>query len=161
MRPQLWEFNHSSAIWLHSILFLLVFFDSQARISLLGDVDRACTVDNHRRRGAAIAGFRIVLFGSRIELCRASTKSLLIWTIRKIGTPVHIKWYQSFRRTVRFNTYPLLVCAIILKLQKIALQKNCRSCFRCPITFLCPTIFLFSFASLNFSPLWCLYVYRV
>ena len=78
VRPQLREFNHSSAIWLHSILFFLVFFGSQARISLLGEVDRACMDDNNRRRGAAIAGFQIVLFRSRIELCRASTKSLLI-----------------------------------------------------------------------------------
>ena len=35
------EFNHTSAIWLHSSLFLLVFFDSQARISLRGEVYRA------------------------------------------------------------------------------------------------------------------------
>jgi hypothetical protein len=52
------EFNHSSANWLHSSLFLLVFFDSQARISLLGEVDRALLVDNQRRCCAAIAGFR-------------------------------------------------------------------------------------------------------
>jgi len=44
-------------IWLRSFLFLLVFFDSQARISLLGEVNRATPVDNQRRRGAAIAGF--------------------------------------------------------------------------------------------------------
>ena len=35
------EFNHTSAIGLHSSLFLLVFFDSQARISLRGEVNRA------------------------------------------------------------------------------------------------------------------------
>ena len=35
-----------------------MFFDSQARISLLGEVNRLRTVDNLRRRGAAIAGFR-------------------------------------------------------------------------------------------------------
>ena len=58
MRPQLREINHTSAIRLHSFLFLLVFFDSQARISLLGEVDRASPVDNQRRRGAATAGFR-------------------------------------------------------------------------------------------------------
>jgi len=43
--------------WLRSFLFLLVFFDSQAGISLLGEVNRATPVDNQRRRGAAIAGF--------------------------------------------------------------------------------------------------------
>ena len=37
------EFNHTSAIWLHPFVFLLVFFDSQAGISLLGEVDRAST----------------------------------------------------------------------------------------------------------------------
>jgi hypothetical protein len=36
---------------------LLVFFDSQAMISLLGEVGRATPVDNLRRRGAVIAGF--------------------------------------------------------------------------------------------------------
>ena len=34
-----------------------MFFDSQAGISLLGEVNRATPVDNQRRRGAAIAGF--------------------------------------------------------------------------------------------------------
>ena len=81
------EINLSSAIVLHPFLFLLVFFDSQARISLLGEVDRATPVDNQRRRGAAIAGFLTELFGSRIELCRDSTKSRVIRTYRKIGNP--------------------------------------------------------------------------
>jgi hypothetical protein len=44
--------------WLRSFLFLLVFFDSQARISLLGEVSHAHTADNLMRRGAAIVGFR-------------------------------------------------------------------------------------------------------
>ena len=39
-------------------LVLLEFFDSQAMISLLGEVDHAPPVDNQRRRGAAIAGIR-------------------------------------------------------------------------------------------------------
>ena len=34
-----------------------MFFDSQARISLLGEVDHASSVDNLRRRSPAIAGF--------------------------------------------------------------------------------------------------------
>jgi hypothetical protein len=68
-------------------LFLLVFFDSQARISLLGKVGRATLVDNLRRRGAAIAGFLNVLFGSRIDLCRDFTKSSYIGTFWKIGNP--------------------------------------------------------------------------
>ena len=41
-----------------STVFLIVFFDSHAGISLRGEVNRVCTVDNQRRRGAAIAGFR-------------------------------------------------------------------------------------------------------
>jgi hypothetical protein len=45
--------------WLRSFLFLLVFFDSQVRISLLDEVSRARMADNLRRRGAAIVGFRV------------------------------------------------------------------------------------------------------
>jgi hypothetical protein len=37
------EFNHTSVIWLRSFSFLLVFFDSQARISLRGEVNRVVT----------------------------------------------------------------------------------------------------------------------
>ena len=33
------EINHSSAIWLRSFLFLLVFFVAQAEISFLGEVN--------------------------------------------------------------------------------------------------------------------------
>jgi hypothetical protein len=94
-------------IVLHSLLFLLVFFDSQARISLLGEVNRVCMVDNLRRRGAAIAGFRIELFGSRIDLCQVSTQLLIIGTFRKIGHPsphhFNLFWIHeslSFRRMV-------------------------------------------------------------
>jgi hypothetical protein len=43
---------------LHYSLFLLVFFNLQARISLLGEVGHATPVDNLRRRGSTIAGFR-------------------------------------------------------------------------------------------------------
>ena len=58
MRPQLREINHSSAIWLYSFLFLLVFFVAQAGISLLGEVNLDHDlVDNHRSYGAKIAGF--------------------------------------------------------------------------------------------------------
>jgi hypothetical protein len=54
--------NYSSAVVpnleLHSFEFLLVFFVSQAEISLLGKVNRfGDTVDNPRSRGANIAGF--------------------------------------------------------------------------------------------------------
>jgi hypothetical protein len=87
VRPQLCEINHSSAIWLHSFVFLLVFSICRQGLSLLGEVDRATSVDNQRSRGAAIAGFRAELFGSRIELCRDSTKSRDIRTFRKIGIP--------------------------------------------------------------------------
>ena len=58
MRPQLREFNHSSTIWLRSFLFLLVFFNTQAGISLLGKVNLVLdSVDNQRSCGAKIAGF--------------------------------------------------------------------------------------------------------
>ena len=52
------EINHSSAIWLVSFLFLLVFFVAQARISLLGEVNLVCDlVVNQRSYGAKIVGF--------------------------------------------------------------------------------------------------------
>jgi hypothetical protein len=97
VRPQLCEINHSSAIWLHSFVFLLVFSIRRQGLSLLGEVDRATPVDNQRSRGAAIAGFRAELFGSRIELCRDSTKSRVIRTFRKIGNPSsHHKAYEGY-----------------------------------------------------------------
>ena len=37
------EFNHTSAIWLRSFSFLLMFFESQARISLRGEVNQVVT----------------------------------------------------------------------------------------------------------------------
>ena len=58
MRPQLREINHTSAFWLLSFLFLLVFFIAQAGISLLGEVNLVHdSVDNQRSCGAKIAGF--------------------------------------------------------------------------------------------------------
>ena len=58
VRPQLHEFNHSSAIWLRSFLFLLVFFIAQAGISLLGEVNLIHDlVDNQRSYGAKITWF--------------------------------------------------------------------------------------------------------
>ena len=42
-------------------LVLACVLDSQAGISLLGEVNRATPVDNHRGRGAAIAGFERVV----------------------------------------------------------------------------------------------------
>ena len=58
MRPQLREINHSSAIWLLSFLFLLMFFVAQVEIILLGEVNRIrVLVDNQRSCGAKIAGF--------------------------------------------------------------------------------------------------------
>jgi len=80
------EINLSSANWLHSSLFLLVFQFIGKGLSLLGEVNRAAPVDNQRRRGAAIAEFRIVLFGSRIDLCLVSSR--VSRTFRKIGPPL-------------------------------------------------------------------------
>jgi hypothetical protein len=54
---QLCELIMHLQFWLHSSLFLLVFFDSQARISLLGKVSHARLVDNLRRCGAVIVVF--------------------------------------------------------------------------------------------------------
>jgi hypothetical protein len=49
VRPQLCELIIHLQFWLHTFLFLLVLFDSKARISLLGEVGRAMLVDNLRR----------------------------------------------------------------------------------------------------------------
>ena len=58
MRPQLREINRSSAIWLLSFLFLLVFFVAQVGISLLSEVNLVRDlVGNQRSYGAKIAGF--------------------------------------------------------------------------------------------------------
>ena len=52
------EINHTSAIWLLSFLFLLMFFIAQAGISLLGEVNLVRdSVDNQRSCGAKIVGF--------------------------------------------------------------------------------------------------------
>ena len=62
VRPQLREINQSSAIWLFSFLFLLVFFVAQAVISLLGEVNQIrVSVDNQRSCGAKIAGFDLLI----------------------------------------------------------------------------------------------------
>ena len=63
VRPQLYEINHSSATWLRSFLFLLVFFVALAWISLLGKVNLVRDlVDNQRSCGAKIAGFDLPIF---------------------------------------------------------------------------------------------------
>jgi hypothetical protein len=82
------EINHSSAIWLHSFLFLLVFFDLQAKESAF--LARSTVHQRSITRGDVVLrlrGFRTELFGSRIELCRDSTKSRVIRTFRKIRNP--------------------------------------------------------------------------
>jgi hypothetical protein len=83
--------------------------DSQARISLLGEVGRATPVDNLRRRGAAIAGFLNVLFRSRIDLCRDFTKSSYIGTFQKIGNPSSHHLVIKAWFTVRFTLTLLFV----------------------------------------------------
>ena len=60
VRPQLREINHSSAIWLLSFLFLLV-FSIRLQESLLGEVNRVRVVDNQWSGGVTVAGVRISL----------------------------------------------------------------------------------------------------
>lgn len=50
--------NHSYAIELGSTLFILVYFDSHAGISLLVRSTMQRRVDNQMRRGVAIVRFR-------------------------------------------------------------------------------------------------------
>jgi hypothetical protein len=91
VRPQLRELIIHLQFWLHSSLFLLVFFDSEARISLLGEVSRATLVDNLRRRGAAIAGFGTCCSEAGSN-CRISTNRELTKPFKRLGTLVHISW---------------------------------------------------------------------
>ena len=69
-----------------------MFFDSQVRISLLGEVDRACTVDNLRRVGAAIAGFGTCCSEAG-STCVDSPPNRDYQNLSEDrATPVHIKW---------------------------------------------------------------------
>jgi hypothetical protein len=86
--PQIRVLNHSYAIWLQSILFLLMFFDSHAGISLLGEVIRVST--RLITRGNVVLqlqGSVAYSLRSRIELCRdfAQIKCLSI-PIRRSGS---------------------------------------------------------------------------
>jgi len=61
-----------------------------------------------------IAGFRTVLFGSRIDLYLVSTKSRVTTTFRKIGPPLFSSsGNQSFRYTVRFTSTLSFECSCV------------------------------------------------
>ena len=66
------------------------------------------------RNNKKIAGFRIVLFGSRIDLCLISTKSRVTRTFRKIGPPLFSSsGNQSFKYTVRFTSTLSFECSYV------------------------------------------------
>ena len=72
MKPHFHHLNHTSAIVtfieLRTFNFLLVFFVSYVRISLLDEVNRISdTVDNQRRRGAKVAGLKS--FDQKLDRC--------------------------------------------------------------------------------------------
>jgi hypothetical protein len=61
-----------------------------------------------------IAGFRIVLFESRIDLCLVSTKSRVTRSFRKIGPPLFSSsGNQSFRYTIRFTSTLSFECSYV------------------------------------------------
>ena len=61
-----------------------------------------------------ITGFRIVLFGSRIDLCLVSTKSRVNRTFRKIRPPLFSSsGNQSFRYIVRFTSTLSFKCPCV------------------------------------------------
>jgi hypothetical protein len=96
VRPQLRELIIHLQFWLHSSLFLLLFFDSRARISLLSKVSHETPVDNLRRRGAAIAGF-ITCCSEAGSNCVANPPNReLTEPFGRLGTLVHIAGNQSF-----------------------------------------------------------------
>jgi hypothetical protein len=73
-------------------MFLLMFLDSQAKISLLGEVDHARTVDNLRRRGAAIAGFRTCCSEAGSICVSSPPNRVLLEHVGRSGDPDPIKW---------------------------------------------------------------------
>ena len=99
------EFNLSSAIWLHSSLFLLVFFDSQARISLLGEVDRVTPVDNLRRHCAVIAGFGTCRSEAGSN-CVATPPNRVILYHTKDRDPISYQVVSVIRLIVRYYRVP-------------------------------------------------------
>jgi hypothetical protein len=93
VRSQLRELIKHLQFWLHSSLFLLVFFDSQAGISLLGEFGRVAPIDNLRRRGAAIAGFEKCCSEARLNCAATPPNRELTEPFGRSGTLVHISWY--------------------------------------------------------------------
>ncbi len=75
MKPQIRVLNHSYAIVLQSMLFLLVFFDSHAGISLLGEVNWvSARLINRGDMVLRLWGSRACSFNRRIELCLDSAQ---------------------------------------------------------------------------------------
>jgi hypothetical protein len=102
VRPQLHELTIHLQFWLYSFLFLLVFFDSQERISLVGEISHATPVDNLRRRGATIAWFVTCCSEAGSNYVATPPNRELTEPFERSGTLVHISWYQIFWFTVRF-----------------------------------------------------------
>ena len=92
VRPQLREFNHTSAIVLHSSLFLLVFLIRRQGLAFSARSIVFWTVDNQRRRRAAIAGFRTCCSEAGSICVSPPTKSTYPEPFGRSGTLVHIKW---------------------------------------------------------------------
>jgi hypothetical protein len=86
--PTSWV-NHISAIL---VAFLLVFFDSQASVSLLGEVDRAIPVDNLTRCGAVIAEFRTGCSKAGSNCFMTPPNRELTEPFGRSGTLVHTSW---------------------------------------------------------------------
>jgi hypothetical protein len=68
-------------------MFLLVFFDSQARINLLGEADHAHMVDNLRRRGVTITGFGMCCSESGSICVSSPPNRELLEPIGRLGDP--------------------------------------------------------------------------
>jgi hypothetical protein len=72
-----------------------MFFDSQARISLLGKLDRAPLVDNQRRCCAEIAGFGTCCSEAGSNCVVIPPNRELSESFGRLGTLVYIKWYPE------------------------------------------------------------------
>ena len=87
-----------------------------------------------------IAGFRILLFGSRIDLCLVSTKSRVTKTFRKIGPPMFSSsGNQSFRYTIRFTSTLSFECFLCSS------HKSTTISFSCPTTLPRHSLWIFLF----------------
>jgi hypothetical protein len=108
-----------------------VFFDSQARISLLGEVNQAPLVENQRRRCAVIVGFGTCCSEAGSNCVATPPNRELSEPFGRLGILVYItmlineqmkEFNDSFRDLFRFSTVSALNCPCLMLSSSIASQ---------------------------------------